>query len=217
LLLSAGAIANQKNDILINNPGNKINSHKSDSISPEFPFESKYIDVLNSTLHFLEIGKGEPVLFLHGMPTNVYIWRNVIPQVTQNNRAIALDLIGFGKSGKPAIDYTFNEHLEYLSAFIEKMELNNITLVVHDLGSMAGLHYAMDHPEKIKAIVMMESVILPSEVFYKNSTMMLKMMFGMLHKNEKMANKMVIKRNKMVTMAIPMWTKRKLSDVEMNY
>ena len=92
-------------------------------ISPGYPFESHYVEVLGSQMHYLDEGAGEPVLFLHGNPTSSYLWRNVIPQVTPVARAIVPDLIGMGRSDKPRIGYRFFDHARYLDAFIEALEL----------------------------------------------------------------------------------------------
>ncbi len=76
-------------------------------ISAAFPFESKFVEVEGSKLHYVEEGSGDPVLFLHGNPTSSYLWRNVIPHVSPLARCVALDLIGMGKSDKPDIEYRF--------------------------------------------------------------------------------------------------------------
>jgi len=83
-------------------------------ISPDFPYESHYIEVTGSKLHYIDTGKGDPILFLHGNPTSSYLWRNIIPYLTPLGRCIALDLIGMGKSDKPDIDYRFFDHVKYV-------------------------------------------------------------------------------------------------------
>jgi len=130
-------------------------------ISSEFPFESKYLEVKGSKMHYVDVGKGDPILFLHGNPTSSYLWRNVIPHLQPNARCIAPDLIGMGKSDKPNIGYTFEEHYDYLEKFIEKLELKNITLVIHDWGSGLGFHYANTHRDNIKGIAFMEAMLKP--------------------------------------------------------
>lgn len=109
-------------------------------------------------MHYVDVGKGDPILFLHGNPTSSYLWRNIIPYVSDKGRCIAPDLIGMGKSDKPEIGYTFFDHYDYLHAFIEALDLKNITLVIHDWGSGLGFHYAYKHPENIKAIAFMEAI-----------------------------------------------------------
>lgn len=131
------------------------------NISAEFPFESKYVDINGSKIHYVDVGEGDPILFLHGNPTSSYLWRNVIPHLQPHARCIALDLIGMGKSDKPDIDYTFEDHYEYVEKFIEKLNLKNITLVIHDWGSGLGFHYANQHRDNIKGIAFMEAIIKP--------------------------------------------------------
>ena len=103
-----------------------------DTISAAFPFDSKFIEVAGSQLHYVEEGDGDPILFLHGNPTSSYLWRNVIPYLSSQGRCIALDLIGMGKSDKPDIEYRFIDHVKYVEGFIETLDLSNLTLVIHD-------------------------------------------------------------------------------------
>lgn len=125
------------------------------------PWKSHFIDVEESFIQYLDEGKGNPVLFLHGNPTSGYLWRNVFSYLTSNARCIVPDLIGMGKSGKPDISYRFEEHYRYLQAFINALELKNITLVLHDWGSALGFYYAKNHSEKIKKIAFMEAIVRP--------------------------------------------------------
>ncbi|MDX1568551.1 MAG: alpha/beta fold hydrolase, partial [Longimicrobiales bacterium] len=101
-------------------------------ISSDFPFESRYVEILGSEMHYIDEGEGEPILFLHGNPTSSYLWRNIIPHVTDDYRAVAPDLIGMGKSDKPDLDYTYQDHKRYVDAFIEALDLEDLTLVIHD-------------------------------------------------------------------------------------
>lgn len=143
-------------------PGPESTSIES-NISADFPFESKYLDVNNSKMHYIDVGEGDPILFLHGQPTSSYLWRNVIPHLSSQGRCIAVDLIGMGKSGKPDIDYSYDDHFDYLEKFIEKLKLKNITLVIHDWGSGLGFHYANMHRDNVKAIAFMEALYKPME------------------------------------------------------
>src|ERR1700749_678305 len=92
------------------------------------------INVLDSSMAYREAGSpSDPVaLFLHGNPTSSYIWRNVIPLVAPVAHCIAPDLIGFGQSGKPDIEYRFADHVRYLDAFIEAYGLTSAYLVAQD-------------------------------------------------------------------------------------
>jgi haloalkane dehalogenase len=136
-----------------------MNANK--EISAAFPFESKYIDIRGSKMHYIDVGQGAPFLFLHGNPTSSYLWRNIIPYLQPLGRCIAPDLIGMGKSDKPDIEYTFDDHFAYVEEFINKMNLKNITLVIHDWGSGLGFHYANSHRDNIKGIAFMEAVYKP--------------------------------------------------------
>lgn len=132
-----------------------------ETISPDFPYESHFVEVLGSTMHYVDEGEGEPVLFIHGNPTSSYLWRNVIPHVSGDYRAIAVDLIGMGKSDKPDIDYTYLEHRRYINGFIEALGLENITLVIHDWGTVLGLDYAMNNASNVAGVAFMEALIPP--------------------------------------------------------
>jgi len=76
-----------------------------ETISAEFPYTSQFVEVLGSKIHYVEQGEGDPIVFLHGIPTSNYLWRNIIPYLSDYGRCIAPDLIGLGKSDKPDIDY----------------------------------------------------------------------------------------------------------------
>jgi haloalkane dehalogenase len=131
------------------------------AISADFPFRSKYCEVLGANMHYVDEGQGDPILFLHGNPTSSYLWRNIIPYLTPFARCIAPDLIGMGRSDKPAIAYRFVDHYRYVEGFIEKMGLRNLTIVAHDWGSALGLYYAMQHEETIKGLALMEGILMP--------------------------------------------------------
>src|ERR1700744_3102617 len=95
------------------------------------------INVLDSTMAYREAGNREApgALFLHGNPTSSYIWRNILPLVAPVAHCIAPDLIGFGQSGKPDIEYRFADHVRYLDAFIEAYGLPSAYLVAQDWGT----------------------------------------------------------------------------------
>ncbi|MEM9462325.1 MAG: haloalkane dehalogenase [Myxococcota bacterium] len=131
------------------------------TISADFPYESRFVEVHGSKIHYVEQGEGSPILFLHGSPASSYVWRNIIPHVSEQGRAIAMDLIGMGQSDKPDIDYRFVEHYQYVTGFIEALGLHNITLVVHDWGSALGFHYAVSHEDNVRGIAFMEALLAP--------------------------------------------------------
>lgn len=133
----------------------------SQRISADFPFVSNYVSVLGSNIHYVDEGQGEPILFLHGNPTWSYLWRNIIPYLTSAGRCIAPDLIGMGRSHKPAIEYRFFDHVRYIEGFIETLNLKNLTLVLHGWGSAIGFHYARRHENNIKGLAFMEALLAP--------------------------------------------------------
>jgi haloalkane dehalogenase len=120
---------------------------------------SHYVEVLGSKMHYIEEGSGDPVLFLHGIPASSYLWRNVIPYVSPLSRCIAVDLIGMGKSDKPNLLYSIDDHIKYIEKFIEALNLKNVTLVMHGWGSIIGFSYAIQHEKNCKGIVFYESYL----------------------------------------------------------
>ena len=84
----------------------------------EAQIKSRVIDVSNSFIHYREIGEGRPIVFLHGMPVSSYLWRHVMPALSSFGRCIAPDLIGMGDSGKPDIQYTIQDHIDYILSLI---------------------------------------------------------------------------------------------------
>ena len=131
------------------------------AISAEFPYEHQYIDVLGSRIAYVDEGEGDPILFIHGNPTSSYLWRNVMPYVDGQGRIIAIDLIGMGNSDKPDIGYTFQDHYAHVEGFIDALDLQNITFVIHDWGSALGLYYAAQHSDNVRAVAMMEAIVPP--------------------------------------------------------
>ena len=130
------------------------------AISAAFPFESKYVTVDGSKMHYVDVGEGDPILFLHGAPTSSYLWRNIIPYLSGQARCVAVDLIGMGKSDHPDIPYRYDDHYRYLSKFIDALGIgSNLTLVLHDWGSGLGFRWAYDHQQDVRAIAFMEGMI----------------------------------------------------------
>lgn len=123
----------------------------------DFPFNPNYIDVDGLRMHYIDEGEsdGELVLMLHGEPDWSYLYRKMIPVVVNAGfRVIAPDLIGFGRSDKPANleDYSYQKHMDWMKAFIEQLDLQNITLVCQDWGGLLGLRLAAENQERFKRI-----------------------------------------------------------------
>src|SRR5580700_8614975 len=115
---------------------------------------SKFIEVNGSKIHYTETGEGDPILFLHGMPASHYLWRNIIPHLAPLGRCIAPDLIGFGRSDKPEINYSIKDHISYIEKFIDALNLkHNLTIIMHGFGSIIGFDYAMRHQAACKGLV----------------------------------------------------------------
>ncbi len=184
------------------------------SISAEFPFQSKFIDILDSKLHYVDEGEGTTFLFLHGNPTSSYLWRNIIPFVTKDHRAVAVDLIGMGKSGKPDISYKMTDQCKYVEAFIKKLDLKNVVLVLHDWGSFIGLKYAMENEKNIKGIVLMEGILRPWDSWETIPTVTRRMFKKFFDPIE--GPKVIFDENFFIEKAMPYLTKRKLSKIEMD-
>lgn len=181
-------------------------------ISAAFPFESRYIDVLGSRMHYIEEGSGAPILFLHGNPTSSYLWRNVIPHLSGLGRCIAVDLIGMGRSDKPPLEYRFVDHARYLDAFIAALDLRQITLVVHDWGSALGFHYAARNPNKVRAIAFMEAIMRP--ISWDEFPASARGMFQGFRTPGK-GEELIFDRNAFVERVLPGSIMRQLSDEEM--
>nr|AUN36743.1 haloalkane dehalogenase [uncultured bacterium] len=132
-------------------------------ISTEDISYRKRVSVLDSDMAYVDVGEGDPIIFLHGNPTPSYLWRNIIPYVLPLGRCLAPDYVGMGNSGTaPNGSYRFVDHRRYLDAWFEAMNLTeSIILVVHDWGSALGFDWARRHPERIKGLVYMEAIVRP--------------------------------------------------------
>jgi haloalkane dehalogenase len=183
-------------------------------ISVDFPYESHYIEVAGAKLHYIEKGKGDPFLFLHGNPTSSYLWRNIIPCLTAWGRCIALDLIGMGKSDKPDIDYRFFDHVRYVEGVISAMRLQSITLVLHDWGSALGFYYASRHAANVKGITFMEALLMPVsswEEFPEDARQLLR-----AFRTPEVGWDLIVNQHMFVEQVIPGGIVRSLTEEEMN-
>lgn len=130
-------------------------------------YEKRFVDILGKRMAYVEVGEGDPIVFLHGNPTSSYLWRKVIPPLASSGRCVAPDLIGMGDSEKlddsgPG-SYRFVEHRRYLDALLDQLGItHNVTLVVHDWGSALGFDWAARHQDSIRGIAYMEALIGPT-------------------------------------------------------
>jgi len=172
------------------------------------------VNVLGSTIAYHEAGDPEaPVaLFLHGNPTSSYIWRNILPLVAPVAHCIAPDLIGFGQSGKPDIEYRFADHVRYLDAFLEQAGISSAFVIAQDWGSALAFHLAARRPEFVRGLAFMEFIRpMPNwndfhvdaiETFQKFRT-------------PGVGEEMILEGNAFVEGVLPAATVRKLTDEEM--
>ncbi|NNL64958.1 MAG: haloalkane dehalogenase, partial [Myxococcales bacterium] len=135
-------------------------------ISAEERYEKKSANVLGREMAYVEVGQGDPIVFLHGNPTSSYLWRNVIPHLADQGRCIAPDLIGMGDSEKLPDSgpdrYRFVEHREHLDALLAALGVErNVTLVIHDWGSALGFDWANRHRGAMLGIAYMEAIVKP--------------------------------------------------------
>src|SRR5262245_55909940 len=114
-------------------------------------------------ISYVDVGRGDPIVFLHGNPTSSYLWRNIIPFAADCGRCLAPDLVGMGRSSRPPRGaYRFADHAAYLDAWFEALGLDrNVVLVLHDWGSALGFHWAQRHRQAIQGIAYMEALVQP--------------------------------------------------------
>ncbi len=127
---------------------------------PGYDFAPHYLDSIEGArVHYVDEGSGETILCLHGEPSWAFLYRHIINALRDECRLVAPDLLGFGRSDKPATleDHTFDFHYQWLVHFVEALDLQDITLVVQDWGGLLGLPYAAHHPERIKRLVIMNT------------------------------------------------------------
>jgi haloalkane dehalogenase len=127
---------------------------------PDYPFSPHYRELDGLRLAHLDEGQGAPVIFMHGEPTWSFLWRKVIPPVREAGfRCVAPDLAGFGGSDKPVeLDwYSYDRHTAMTATLLEDLDLRDATIVVHDWGGPIGLRLAVEHPDRIKRIVILDT------------------------------------------------------------
>jgi haloalkane dehalogenase len=128
----------------------------------DFPFAPQYATVRDDLrMHYVDEGEGTPILCLHGAPTWAYLYRHMIPPLAERHRVVVPDFVGFGRSDKlTAVDgYSFALHYDTLAAFVEALDLTDVTLVVQDWGGLLGLAYAARQPTRIARIVVLNTFL----------------------------------------------------------
>ena len=123
---------------------------------PGYPFEPHYAEVDGVRVHYVDEGEGEPVLLMHGEPSWSYLYRKMVPVIAGAGlRAVAPDLVGFGRSDKPSRrdDYTYQRHVDWMRGVVEAIGLRDITLVGQDWGGLIGLRLVADDPDRFARVV----------------------------------------------------------------
>lgn len=180
------------------------------------PWEKRHMTVNGRRMAYVETGKGDPIVFLHGNPTSSYLWRNIIPHAESLGRCIAPDLIGMGDSepsgatGRDA--YDFFEHRDYLGGLLDALGVNeNVILVVHDWGSGLGFDWANRHRDRVQGIVYMEALVRPLawHEWQDNA----KSIFAAMRSES--GEEICLQKNVFVERILPSSIQRTLSDAEM--
>lgn len=190
--------------------------------SETLPYDKQYKTVLGKKMAYVDVGSGDPIVFLHGNPTSIYLWRNIMPYLEGRGRLIAIDMIGMGDSEKLAStdkstdnsNYSLEENCRYTFALLEAVGVtHNVTLILHDWGSGVGFHWANQHRESVKGIAFMEAIVTPFpswDDFPKD----LHDPIGRLRSKE--GDKMVLEDNFFIETLLPAAVTRPLSDIEHN-
>ena len=134
---------------------------------PDYDFEPNYVEIAGARMHYVDTQSGdECLLMLHGEPSWAFLYRHMIHGLQGSYRCIAPDMLGFGRSDKPAEieDHTFNFHYNNVVQFIESLDLQNITLIVQDWGGLLGLPFAVEHEDRIKRLIIMNTGLATGDI-----------------------------------------------------
>lgn len=179
----------------------------------------KFHTIENRRLAYVDTGAGAPIVLLHGNPTSSYLWREVIPPLEGSGRVIAPDLIGHGSSDKlPASDgpdrYRFETAYFYLERLLaELIGSRQVTLVLHDWGSALGFHWARLHPQQVRGLAYMESIVRPL-VSWEEWPEKARGIFQGFRSPK--GEDLILKRNLFIEGVLPGSILRKLSEEEMH-
>ena len=126
---------------------------------PEYAFEPNYVEQDALRMHYVDEGSGAPVLMLHGEPTWAFLYRKLIPPIAGVARAVVPDYFGFGRSDKPTRmeDYSYDFHCASIERFADELDLRDITVVVQDWGGPIGLRLAVERPDRVARLVILNT------------------------------------------------------------
>ncbi len=124
----------------------------------EYPFQSRFLELEMGRMHYVDEGQGRPIVMVHGTPTWSFLYRHLVKGLSPGYRCVAMDHMGFGLSDKPE-DWSYlpKDHAQNVDSLIETLGLEDITLVVHDLGGPIGLYYAVNNPEKVARLIIVNT------------------------------------------------------------
>jgi pimeloyl-ACP methyl ester carboxylesterase len=123
------------------------------------------VEVGGRTLAYREAGEGPAVLLLHGWPTSSFLWRDVMPAIARERRVLALDLPGFGASDKPTdVTYTYRFYSDAVAGFLDALGIDDVALGLHDLGGPVGVRFALDNPERVRAVALTNTLLYPEDM-----------------------------------------------------
>lgn len=182
---------------------------------PTSEWTKKSVTVHGSEMAYVDIGSGDPIVFLHGNPTSSFLWRNIAPQVADLGRCIVPDLIGMGDSAKlresGPDSYRFVDHRRFLDGFLDELGLTDkIVFVVHDWGSALGFDWARRHPTAVRGLAYMESIVSPMRMDEWSARRIFE---GMRSPD---GERLVLEKNVFVEVILPKSIQRTLSAAEMD-
>jgi haloalkane dehalogenase len=185
-------------------------------ISAEERFAKKEIEISGRMMAYVDEGTGDPIVLLHGNPTSSYLWRNIIPYLTDLGRCIAPDLIGMGDSDKldsrGIQSYRLAEHQQYIDALLETLEIHqDVVLVLHDWGSSLGFDWAKRHREAVQGIAYMEAIVQP--LTWEDWPQQSRAFFKALRSPD--GEKMILEKNLFIETVLPKSVLRNLTEAEM--
>jgi haloalkane dehalogenase len=187
------------------------------TVSPAMRYAKRYATVLGKRMAYVEVGQGDPVVFLHGNVTSSFMWRNVIPHLEGVARCIAIDNIGQGDSEKlrpsgPG-SYRLAEHQRYVDAMLAELGIDrDVTFVLHDWGSQLGFTWAYDHPEAVKGVAYAQALV--GNFSWDQWPPEVQALFKRFRSAE--GEELVLQQNFFVERILPAMVMRKLSDAEMD-
>src|SRR5437899_4093944 len=117
----------------------------------------KFVTVYGARIHYVEAGRGVPLILIHGLADDTTIWDPVIPALAARFRVIALDQIGFGRSDKPLLNYRVSTLVDFLDGFLTELKIERASLVGNSLGGWVAAAYALAHPERVERLVLSDA------------------------------------------------------------